>query len=87
MSQKCRFYHTTFFLMFCFVSLCNAFNASALLCDLLFVGKIYMYVISTVEHVLYHDAYWSLNSLSENSSCVAISFFLKKKKIQNQTLL
>lgn len=71
MSQKCQFYHTIFFLMFCFVSLCNAFSASDLLCDLLFAGKMYIHVISTVADVLYHDAYWSLNSLSENSSCVA----------------
>lgn len=64
MSQNCPFYHTGFFfLMSCFVSLCNAFSVSDLLCGLLSVRKICIYVINTVECVLYHDAYWSLNSL------------------------
>lgn len=85
MFQKYLFYHT-FFLMSYFVSLCNAFSVSDLLCGLLFVRKIYIYVISTVECILYHDAYWSLNSLSENSSCIVISFFLKEKENQKQTV-
>lgn len=70
--------------MSCFVSLCNDFSVSDL-CGLLSVKKICIYVINSVECVLYHDAYWSLNSLSENSSAVAISFFLIFKKKEFKT--
>lgn len=43
--------------MSCFVSQYNAFRASDFKCGLLFIGKIHMYIVSTVEHDLYHAAY------------------------------
>lgn len=49
-SPKSLLYHTNLFLAPCFVSQYNAFSASDLKCGLLFGGKLFMYVVTTLEY-------------------------------------
>lgn len=65
--------------MSCFVSQYNAFSASDLKYALVFIGKICMYVVRTVERDLDRAAYGGFYLPIENSPCVAMLCLLPKK--------